>query len=237
MSKNNPENFSQFFKDPLDLDDDIVAIGGDFSTERLIYAYTHGIFPWSETPIRWYSPNPRAIFEIDGLHISRTVKKKIKKKSYQITFNKSFKEVMLGCSYRTNELTWITPGFVEGYTVLHEKGYAHSVEAWDENGKLVGGCYGVAVGRFFAGESMFSFSSDAGKIALSYLFSALERDGFMMFDTQALNETTWNLGAFEVPKTTYLTRLKEAVKIPFKWDPPLAEEAENFLLEKFKHSP
>ena len=236
MSKNNMENFSQFFKDPLYQDDDIVAIGGDFSTERLLYAYTHGIFPWSESPIRWYSPNPRAVFDINGLHISKTIKKKIKKKVYSITFNKSFKEVMLGCSYRTNELTWITSGFVDGYSNLHEKGYAHSVEAWDSEGKLVGGCYGVAIGRFFAGESMFSFASDAGKICLSYLFSALEKDGFLIFDKQALNETTWNLGAYEIPKFIYLEKIKEAVKIPFKWEPPQVVEAEEFLLNKFKHS-
>ena len=98
MSKNNMENFSQFFKDPLHQDDDIVAIGGDFSIDRLLYAYTHGIFPWSESPIRWYSPNPRAVFDINGLHISKTIKKKIKKKIYSITFNKSFKEGNFNCN-------------------------------------------------------------------------------------------------------------------------------------------
>ena len=238
MSNNKEiENYSNFFKDPLKHDDDIVAVGGDFSTDRLIYAYTHGIFPWSESPIRWYSPDPRAIFELNGLHISRTVKKKIKKKIYKITFNKAFKSVMEACSYRTNELTWITEGFINGYTALHEKGYAHSVEAWDIQDKLVGGSYGVAVGRFFAGESMFSFSSDAGKVALSYLFSALEKDNFILFDTQSLNETTWNLGAFEVPKIEYIERLKDAVRIPYKWIPSNVDEVEAFLFKKIMHSP
>lgn len=238
MSKNNQsENYSLFFKDPLTLDDDVVAIGGDFGTDRLFYAYTHGIFPWSESPIRWYSPDPRAVFDINGLHISRTVAKKIKKKIYRITFNKEFLKVMQGCSYRTNELTWITEGFFNGYQALHEKGLAHSVEAWDSSGNLVGGTYGVAIGKFFAGESMFSFQSDAGKVALSYLFSALEKDGFQLFDTQALNETTWNLGAYEIRKIDYMERLKEAVKIPYKWLPPNPEDVENFLLKKITRSP
>lgn len=238
MSKNNQsENYSLFFKDPTNLDDDVVAIGGDFNTDRLFYAYTHGIFPWSESPIRWYSPDPRAVFDINGLHISRTVAKKIKKKLYRITFNKEFLKVMQGCSYRTNELTWITDGFFNGYRALHEKGLAHSVEAWDMEGNLVGGTYGVAIGKFFAGESMFSFQSDAGKVALSYLFAALQKDGFLLFDTQALNETTWNLGAYEIRKKEYLERLKEAVRIPYKWIPSEPGDVEAFLLGTLKRSP
>ena len=237
MSKNNDsENFSLFFQDPLMVDDDIVAIGGDFNTDRLLYAYTHGIFPWSESPIRWYSPDQRAVFDINGLHISRTVKKKIKKKKFVITFNTAFRQVMENCSYRTNEMTWITAGFLEGYTELHAKGYAHSIEAWYD-GKLVGGSYGVAIGKFYAGESMFSFESDAGKVSLSYLFSALEKDGFKMFDTQALNSTTWELGAYEISKIEYLKRLKDAVKIPYKWVPPNVLEAEEYLLKKITHLP
>ncbi|MCB1159339.1 MAG: leucyl/phenylalanyl-tRNA--protein transferase [Leptospiraceae bacterium] len=217
-------DFESFFGNPSMIKSDMVAIGGDFSTERLFYAYSHGIFPWSQNPIRWYCLNPRAIFDIKGLHISRTVKRKIKKGLYTITFNEAFTDVMKGCALRVYEPTWISKGFIEGYTNFHRDGYAHSVEAWDSYGNLVGGAYGVAIGKFFAGESMFSFSSDAGKVALSYLFSALDMSGFTLFDTQQLNEVTWNLGAYEIPKSVYLSRLKDAVKVPTKWQPPLLEQ-------------
>lgn len=218
------EGFKKFFGDPLRKMDDLVAIGGDFSVERLVYAYQHGIFPWSQNPIRWYCLNPRAIFNIYGLHISRTLRKKIRKREYFITFNKAFREVMESCAVRDTEATWITEGFIEGYCELHEKGYAHSVEAWNENGELVGGVYGVAIGKFFAGESMFAFASDAGKFALAYLFEELKKDGFELFDTQQLNAVTWSLGAYEIPKTEYLKRLAKAVVLPSLWTPHFDEE-------------
>lgn len=226
------EDFHKFFGDPLRKLDDLVAIGGDFSSDRLLYAYMHGIFPWSQNPIRWYCLHPRAIFEIDGLHVSKTVRKKIRKQIYKITFNQAFTEVMKGCSQRVNEITWITDGFLKGYTELHRKGYAHSVEAWNQKGELVGGVYGVAIGKLFAGESMFSFESDAGKVSLTYLFEALYRDGFTLFDTQQLNEVTWGLGAYEITKESYLDRLYKAVEIPDKWDPtPISPDEKILILE------
>jgi leucyl/phenylalanyl-tRNA--protein transferase len=130
--------------------------------------------------------------------------------------------------------TWITEGFLKGYSELYKKGYAHSVEAWNKEGELVGGAYGVAIGKFFAGESMFSVESDAGKVALTHLFEALFRDGFTLFDTQQLNEVTWNLGAYEIPKEVYLDRLYKAVEIPDKWTPPLTLEDVNFQIFDFK---
>lgn len=214
-------DFQKFFGDPVDSVEDLIAIGGDFSPERLFYAYTHGIFPWSEDPIRWFCPEPRAIFDLDDLHISRTAQKKIRKETYKITFNQSFTEVMKGCAFRTKEPTWITKGFLEGYANFHKKGYAHSIEAWDNSGNLAGGVYGIAIGKFFSGESMFSLQPDAGKIALAQLFGALKKDGFTLFDTQQLNEITWNLGAYEILKSDYLERLREAVKVPYKWEPVL----------------
>ncbi|MEM7180584.1 MAG: leucyl/phenylalanyl-tRNA--protein transferase [Spirochaetota bacterium] len=219
-------DFRSFFGDPKKAKSDMIAVGGDFSRERLYYAYSNGIFPWSQNPIRWYCLDPRAIFDIDSLHISRTIKRKIKKQIYSITFNESFTEVMKGCALRIYEPTWITEGFVKGYTEFHYAGFAHSVEAWDEFGNLVGGVYGVAIGKFFAGESMFSFSSDAGKIALAYLFTALKNSDFILFDTQQLNEVTWNLGAYEIPKAIYLERLEKAVHPAKQWKPqvPSLEE-------------
>lgn len=226
------EDFHKFFGDPLRKLDDLVAIGGDFSSDRLLYAYMHGIFPWSQNPIRWYCLHPRAIFEIDGLHVSKTVRKKIRKQIYKITFNQAFTEVMKGCAQRVNEITWITDGFLKGYTELHRRGYAHSVEAWNQKGELVGGVYGVAIGKLFAGESMFSFEADAGKFALTYLFEALYRDGFTLFDTQQLNEVTWSLGAYEITKESYLDRLYKAVEIPDKWSPtPILPDEKILILE------
>lgn len=219
-------DFKSFFGDPRKSKSDMIAVGGDFSSDRLYYAYQNGIFPWSQNPIRWYCLDPRAIFNIDSLHISRTVRRKIRKQLYTITINQSFTEVMRGCALRIYEPTWITEGFIRGYSEFHKNGYAHSVEAWDEFGNLVGGAYGIAIGKFFAGESMFSFASDAGKIALVHLFTALKKDQFTLFDTQQLNEVTWNLGAYEIPKSTYLNRLEKAVFHPSKWQPqvPLLPE-------------
>lgn len=210
-------DFKDFFGDPHLQEDDLIAVGGDFSPERLLYAYTHGIFPWSEDPIRWYCLEPRAIFDLNRVHFSRTVQRKIRKGIYTISVNQCFTEVMKSCSHRPTESSWITTGFLEGYARFHELGYAHSFEAWNRNGELVGGVYGVAIGKFFAGESMFSFESDAGKVALFHLFEALKQSGFQLFDTQQLNHVTWNLGAYEIPKEIYMERLKKAVNEPKPW--------------------
>ncbi|MCC5816015.1 MAG: leucyl/phenylalanyl-tRNA--protein transferase [Leptospira sp.] len=211
------QEFEEFFPDPRHWDEDLVAVGGDFSPDRMFYAYTHGIFPWSEDPIRWFCLEPRAIFDLERVHFSRTVKRKVRKELYTISINQCFTEVMKSCSHRPMESTWITEGFLKGYTHFHDLGYAHSVEAWNQNGELVGGVYGVAIGKFFAGESMFSFESDAGKICLYHLFEELKAHGFQLFDTQQLNHVTWDLGAYEIPKDVYLDRLAEAVKDPKPW--------------------
>jgi leucyl/phenylalanyl-tRNA--protein transferase len=220
----NSPNYNLFFKNPKIWDRDLVAVGGDFQPERLLYAYKHGIFPWSENPIRWYSLDPRAIFDLNRVHFSRTVLRKIKKDKFKITFNKDFASVVKGCSYRLNDSTWITPGFIRGYQKLHSLGWAHSVEAWNPQGELVGGVYGVAIGKFFAGESMFSLESDAGKVSLFYLMRALLVNNFQLFDTQQINSTTWELGAFEIPKLNYLKKLEDSVQEPEPWFPPLAED-------------
>jgi len=210
-------DFKQFFKDPRVSKEDLIAVGGDFNSERLLYAYTHGIFPWSENPIRWYSLDPRAIFDLNNVHFSKTSLRKIRKEQFRITYNEAFQAVMQSCSYREKDNTWITPGFLKGYQMLHRLGWAHSVEAWNEKNELVGGVYGVAIGKFFAGESMFAYESDAGKIALFHLFQKLREGGFMLFDTQQLNHVTWSLGAYEIPKNSYLDRLQIAVEDPSPW--------------------
>lgn len=209
-------DFSNFFPNPRTWKSGLVAKGGDFSLDRMLYAYTHGIFPWTENPIRWFCLDPRAIFDIERVHFSRTVLRKVKQQKFRIGYNLDFVEVMRGCAQR-EEGTWITEGFFAGYTELHRQGYAHSFEARDELGNLVGGVYGLAIGKFFAGESMFATASDAGKVALYYLFEALKNSGFQLFDTQELNHVTWNLGAYEIPKTKYLDRLEKAVADPSPW--------------------
>ncbi|TGN17164.1 leucyl/phenylalanyl-tRNA--protein transferase [Leptospira idonii] len=214
-------DFAQFFKNPREWKEDLVAVGGDFGVERLLYAYTHGIFPWSEDPIRWYSLDPRAIFDLKNARFSKTVQRKIRKGMFRITYNEAFDAVMQGCSYREKDNTWITSGFFKGYNQLYKLGWAHSVEAWNEKNELVGGVYGVAIGKFFAGESMFAYESDAGKIALFHLFEKLKQSGFTLFDTQQLNHVTWSLGAYEIPKFSYLERLEKAVSSPDQWIIPL----------------
>jgi leucyl/phenylalanyl-tRNA---protein transferase len=216
-------DYESFFGDPLFAKNDMVAIGGDFSPNRLLYAYSHGIFPWSQNPIRWYCLKQRAVFDVNGLHISRSLKRRLKKKDFMVTINRCFTEVMRRCAVRVYEPTWITDGFIKGYTELHHLGFAHSFEVWDATDNLVGGVYGVAIDKFFAGESMFAFQTDAGKIALAHLFDALKRSGFLLFDTQQLNEVTWNLGAYEIPKKVYLQKLSNAVRGMIRWTPPQVE--------------
>lgn len=214
-------NYNEFFKNPRTNKEDLVAVGGDFSADRLLYAYTHGIFPWSEHPIRWYSLDPRAIFDLNRVHFSRTVERKVRNQRFRITYNQAFPFVIRGCSYREKDSSWITPGFIKGYENLHRLGWAHSVEAWNSDQVLVGGVYGVAIGRFFAGESMFSFESDAGKIALYHLFQKLRDSEFVLFDTQQLNSVTWQLGAYEIPKQSYLDRLEVALADRRPWVIPI----------------
>jgi len=210
-------DFNTFFKNPRIWAKDLVAIGGDFSSDRLLYSYTHWIFPWSEDPIRWYCLDPRAIFDLDKVHFSKTVLRKVRQNRFKISTNLCFETVVQSCGQRTNGETWITDGFVKGYTEFHKQGYAHSVEVWSDEGELVGGVYGVAIGKFFAGESMFAFESDAGKIALYHLFQMLKKDGFQLFDTQELNFVTFELGAYSIPKLSYLDRLDAAKGDCQKW--------------------
>lgn len=192
-----------------------VAIGGDLSVARLLAAYRAGIFPWTVDPIEWWSPDPRAIFELDGFHVSRSFARTLKRRPYTVTFNRAFKPVMEGCAApaRGRHMTWIRPAFISAYTRLHQAGHAHSVECW-RGGELVGGVYGVQVGGLFAGESMFHRADDASKVALYHLLERLRERGFLLFDIQQLTPTTERLGAMEIPRSEYLRRLRVAVDKP-----------------------
>lgn len=202
------------FPDPATANPDgLVAIGGDLSVPRLLLAYRNGIFPWTVEPITWWSPDPRAIFELDRFHLSHSLAKIIRKEVFEITIDRAFREVMEGCAAPGpgRRSTWITREFLDAYTELHQQGYAHSLECW-QKGELVGGIYGVAIGGFFAGESMFHRASNASKLALYHLIEHLRGRDFILFDIQMLTPITARLGAIQIPRTEYLERLAPAVQ-------------------------
>jgi leucyl/phenylalanyl-tRNA--protein transferase len=198
---------------PLEQADEfgLVAIGGDLKPKTLLKAYRNGVFPWfdEDDPICWWSPDPRAIIELDGLHIARRLRRTIRSGKFSLTVNKDFRGVMRGCADR-DEGTWITADMLSAYQELHRIGHAHSVEAWHD-GKLAGGVYGVAIGGFFAGESMFTRVTDASKVALAGLVDRLNERGFQLFDVQFTTEHTSRMGATTIPRATYLKRLRQAL--------------------------
>ena len=194
----------------------LIAVGGDLSSERLLEAYRVGIFPWysDDQPILWWSPDPRFVLELDEFNISRSLRKTLQRKIFQVTFDRVFEEVIGACSGAPREGqrgTWITPEMRDAYLDLHGLGYAHSVETWF-GGKLVGGLYGVSLGKAFFGESMFHYKSDASKVALATLVEKLKNWGFHFIDSQMTTEHMMNLGAKEVPRRIFLKRLQSALR-------------------------
>ena len=206
------------FPDPRHANaDGLVAIGGDLSVPRLLLAYRSGVFPWTVNPITWWSPDPRAIFDLDRFRASRSLEKFMRKQPFELTMDHAFRRVMEGCAEAApgREQTWVTPEFLDAYTRLHEQGHAHSVECWQAD-ELVGGIYGVSIGGFFAGESMFHRASNASKVALCHLVDQLRAHGFALFDIQMVTPATSRLGAIEIPRSEYLRRLEAAVSSPCK---------------------
>ena len=197
----------------------LLAIGGDLSPERLLQAYRLGIFPWYSEgqPILWWSPDPRAVLYPSKLKISRSLTKTLRKGVYTITYDLAFSNVIRNCaaprSADVTEGTWITSDMIRAYTHLHELGYAHSVETW-RDGKLVGGLYGLALGHGFFGESMFSRSSDASKVALVGLVHYLQQYCFEFVDCQLPSPHIMRLGAEAVPRARFLTELQNTLKHP-----------------------
>jgi len=191
----------------------LVAIGGDLRPERLLHAYRQGVFPWydEDGPIMWWSPDPRAIFELDGFHISRRLRRTLHSQRFTTTIDRDFAGVIRGCAIRPGEGTWITPDMIEAYENLHRLGYAHSIETWHGD-VLAGGVYGVALGGFFAGESMFTRVRDGSKVALACLIDRLRQRRFQLFDIQFLTDHTTRLGAVEIPRSEYLARLEQALR-------------------------
>ncbi len=183
-----------------------------FTPECVLDAYRHGIFPMADSEtgeIEWYSPDPRAIVPLDGLHISRRLARTIRSGKFEIRTDSSFEEVMRACADR-EESSWISEEFVKLYCELHGHGYARSVETWRE-GELVGGLYGVSVGGAFMGESMFYRETDASKVALAALVDHLNERGFALLDTQFMTPHLSTIGAVEIPAAEYLSRLQHAL--------------------------
>jgi leucyl/phenylalanyl-tRNA--protein transferase len=195
----------------------LVAVGGDLAPRRLLDAYLHGVFPWfaEGDPVLWWSPDPRAIIELDGLHVSRRLQRTLRSGRFRHTINSAFGAVIRGCADRA-EGTWITPDMMAAYEMLHALGHAHSLEVWCGD-VLAGGIYGVALGGLFAGESMFSHVRDASKVALVRLVEHLRQRGFQLFDIQILSDHTARLGGREVPRAEYLDRLRRAVACPVRF--------------------
>ena len=195
--------------------DGLVAIGGDLSVPRLLLAYRSGIFPWTANPPSWWSPDPRGIFELDHFHVARSLARVIRKPVFRTSIDQAFRQVIEGCAdeWPGRRTTWITPEFLEAYTRLHVRGHAHSLECW-QGDELVGGIYGVAIGGFFAGESMFHSASNASKVALFHLIEHLKRREFVLFDIQMLTPITAQLGGTTVPRAEYLQRLAIAIAKP-----------------------
>ena len=221
-------------------EDGLLALGGDLRPERLLLAYTQGIFPWyaENLPILWHSPDPRMVMTTPDLIVQRSLRKAIRKKPYELRMDTAFQQVLEGCATvpRPGQTgTWLIPEMVDAYLRLHELGFAHSIEAWEGTGKqatLVGGLYGVSLGGAFFGESMFARAPDASKIAFVACVRQLDAWNIKLIDCQVHTEHLERFGAYEVPREEYLERLHAALDHPTKrgkWTLELDQEV--FALE------
>jgi leucyl/phenylalanyl-tRNA--protein transferase len=215
----------------------LLCIGGQFLPEWLLDAYRHGIFPWpmwEDEPIVWWSPDPRAIIELDGLRVSQRLRRTLYSKKFTVTCDRAFGDVIQGCAtgHGREEGTWLTPAMIDAYCDMHRLGHAHSVEVWYEEDFglpdvapnpqsairnpqfLAGGIYGIAIGGLFAAESMFHRVRDASKVALVRLVQHLRSRGYKLLDIQQWTPHTGRLGAIEIPRLEYLRRLASAVEVP-----------------------
>lgn len=200
------------FADP----DGLLAVGGDLSSERLLEAYSNGIFPWyvESSPILWWSPDPRFVLFPDELKISRSLKQTIKKGFFTITTDRAFEMVIKCCAEierKGSHGTWLTDEMIKAYNNLHHLGYAHSIESWHE-GELAGGLYGVAMGAVFFGESMFTKKSNASKVAFVKTVQKLKDWGFVIIDCQIVTRHLLSFGARTIPRSQFLAILTKALK-------------------------
>lgn len=202
------------FPDPNDSDDEgLLAVGGDLSPARLLFAYESGVFPWysAGVPPLWWSPNPRALMDREHLHVSRSLRRTLRKPRFEVSFDQAFSDVIGACAANREGGTWILPEMMLAYTQLHQLGHAHSFEVW-QAGQLVGGLYGVRRGALFAAESMFHAVTDASKVALAVAIDTLFRAGIRIFDVQFVTEHLASLGAYEVTRARYLSDVARVTK-------------------------
>jgi leucyl/phenylalanyl-tRNA--protein transferase len=204
----------------------LLMVGGRLTTDWLLTAYRQGIFPWpvydgQSEVLAWFSPDPRAILELDQLYISRRLRRRLHSGQFQVTLDADFPSVIAACAEARGpeEGTWITPHLAEAYVELHRLGIAHSVEVW-QAGQLAGGLYGLALGGFFAGESMFHRVRDASKVALVHIVRHLQSRGFVLFDVQQASPHLVRMGATEIPRHEFLARLKVAMELPATFSDP-----------------
>jgi leucyl/phenylalanyl-tRNA--protein transferase len=208
--------------------DGLLCVGGRLEPDWLLDAYRHGIFPWpvwENEPIAWWSPDPRAILELDELRIPRRLRRTLRSGKFQATCDRDFEGVIRGCAtagHRQNN-TWLTPSMIAAYCRMHELGHTHSVEVWCED-RLVGGTYGVAIGGLFAAESMFYRERDASKVALVHLVAHLRARGYRLLDVQQWTPHTARFGAVEVPRSEYLRRLARVIDLPVTFGQQLVRE-------------
>lgn len=194
----------------------LLAAGGDLRPERIVTAYRRGIFPWfnDDEPILWWSPDPRCVLIPSELHISRSLRKTLRRSDYRVSFDTAFEQVITACASPRSysQGTWISPAMQHAYTELFHLGYAHSVEVWVDD-QLVGGLYGLAMGGIFFGESMFSRRTDASKIAFAHLVEHLKNRGYALIDCQVYNDHLASLGAREIPREEFIGQLNSLLAL------------------------
>lgn len=189
----------------------LLAVGGDLSMEMLLTAYDNGIFPWFNAGDRphWWSPDPRAVMDLEHMHISKSLARQMRQRCFRTTWNREFRLVMEECGKERREGTWIVPKMLKAYQQLHEAGHAHSIEVWSGD-SLVGGLYGVQRGGAFMAESMFHRETNASKVALARAIQDLWATGVRLFDVQFLTPHLESMGAYEIERAAYLDRLAAA---------------------------
>ncbi len=200
----------------LATEDGLVAVGGDLRVETILEAYRNGIFPWPlspDFPLAWFSPDPRGVLLFDELHVPRSLQKALRQNAFDVRHDESFTEIVRLCAMvprKGQESTWITPEIIAGYSALFEAGHAWCAGAW-QGGRLVGGIYGVRLGGFRSGESMFTLESNAGKAALLAAVERLRAEGVPWLDTQMVTSVVASLGGREIPREEFLSKLRSSL--------------------------
>jgi len=215
ISSDDPPDAFPEIESAFDIPDGLLAAGGDLSPERLLYAYRHGIFPWYDSgqPILWWSPDPRCVLRPHEFHVSKRLRRSLSRSKLEVSFNQAFSAVIAACAEDRigQQGTWITDDMADAYSRLHQQGWAHSIEIWQEN-RLAGGLYGLAIGRAFFGESMFSRQTNASKAAMLALCQQMVLNDFEILDCQVESPHLVSLGASLMPRNKFAAVLRQACK-------------------------